>query len=143
MRVGAPKQQIPNGSYRFQLLRYALVGLVSNAVGYLFYLLLTQKGVAPKITVTLLYVSTAALAFFGNRRLTFQSRGGFMGPAVRYVIAHGLGYLINLALLAVLVDVAGIPHQWVQLAAIFVVAGYMFLALRWFVFADRSEGKWK
>lgn len=143
MRVRVPNQQIPHGSYRFQLIRYALVGLVSNAVGYLFYLLLTHTGVAPKITVTLLYVSTAALAFFGNRRLTFQSRGRFMGPALRYVIAHSLGYMINLAMLAVLADRAGIPHQWVQLAAIFVVAGFMFFALRWFVFAERSEGKWK
>ncbi len=141
MRVGARKEQVPRGSYRFQLLRYAIVGLVSNAVGYSFYLLLTHAGVAPKITVTLLYVSTATLAFVGNRRLTFQSRGRLMGPALRYAIAHSLGYLINLALQVVLADGAGIPHQWVQLAAVFIVAGFMFLAQRWFVFAERYEGK--
>ncbi|MEN5166228.1 GtrA family protein [Achromobacter kerstersii] len=136
-----PEGQGQPGSYRFQLLRYAMVGVVSNALGYTVYLLLTHAGIAPKMTVTLLYITTAALAFFGNRRLTFQSRGRFLGPALRYAIAHGIGYAINLALLAVFADRLGIPHQWVQLAAIFIVAGFMFLALRWFVFSDRSEGK--
>ncbi|MGE6919485.1 GtrA family protein [Achromobacter kerstersii] len=136
-----PEGQASRSSYRFQLLRYAIVGVVSNALGYMVYLLLTQAGIAPKMTVTLLYITTAALAFFGNRRLTFQSRSRFLGPALRYVIAHGIGYVINLALLAVFADRLGVPHQWVQLAAIFVVAGFMFFALRWFVFADRSEGK--
>jgi putative flippase GtrA len=139
--VRNPEGQASRSSYRFQLLRYAIVGVVSNALGYMVYLLLTQAGIAPKMTVTLLYITTAALAFFGNRRLTFQSRSRFLGPALRYVIAHGIGYVINLALLAVFADRLGVPHQWVQLAAIFVVAGFMFFALRWFVFADRSEGK--
>lgn len=136
-----PEGQASRSGYRFQLLRYAIVGVVSNALGYMVYLLLTQAGIAPTMTVTLLYITTAALAFFGNRRLTFQSRSRFLGPALRYVIAHGIGYVINLALLAVFADRLGVPHQLVQLAAIFVVAGFMFFALRWFVFADRSEGK--
>ncbi|MNY40732.1 GtrA-like protein [compost metagenome] len=63
-----------------------------------------------------------------------------MGPAVRYVIAHGVGYLINIGLLSVFADHFSVPHQWVQLAAVFIVAAFMFLALRWYVFADRSKG---
>lgn len=134
-----PDRSSGRSGYRFQLLRYAVVGLVSNALGYAVYLLITHLGIAPKITVTLLYVVTAALAYFGNRRLTFQSSGHMLRPALRYVLAHGVGYLINIGLLALFADRLGIPHQWVQLAAVFIVAGFMFCALRWFVFADTAK----
>ena len=45
------------------------------------------------------------------------------------------GYLMNLAILFVFVDKMGFAHQWVQAVAIFVVAGYLFLAFKFFVFA--------
>jgi len=47
---------------------------------------------------------------------------------------HPIGYLANLALLYVFTDRLGYPHQVVQAAAIFVVAGILFLLFRFFVF---------
>ena len=53
-------------------------------------------------------------------------------------LVHSLGMLINLVILSYFVKVAGFAHQWVQLAAILVVALYVFLAMRWFVFPSRQ-----
>lgn len=65
-----------------------------------------------------------------------------MGAGVRYVIAHCIGYLINLSILILMVDKFGYPHQWVQAAAIFIVAGFLFLMFKFFVFTevDNSSG---
>lgn len=125
-----------------QLLRYGIIGLVSNMAGYLVYLLITYFGVPPKIAMSVLYVTGAAVGFFGNRKLTFAHRGGVMGAGVRYVIAHCIGYLINLSILILMVDKFGYPHQWVQAAAIFIVAGFLFLMFKFFVFTevDNSSG---
>lgn len=117
-----------------QLLKYGLVGLCSNACGYAVYLLLTELGFTPKLTMTMLYGAGAVVSFFGNRRLTFSYQGRMLGSGFRYVLAHSLGYCINLILLAVFADYFGYPHQWVQAAAIFVIAGYLFIALKFFVF---------
>jgi hypothetical protein len=38
-----------------------------------------------------------------------------------------------------LVDMLGYPHQWVQIAAIFVVAGFLFIAFKYFVFRDTES----
>jgi putative flippase GtrA len=123
-----------------QLFRYALVGLLSNVAGYLVYLAFTYLGGTPKVTMTLLYGVGAAVGFFGNRSLTFEHQGSIMGAGVRYVIAHCIGYLLNLSILIVFVDKLGYAHQWVQGVAIFVVAAFLFLAFKVFVFPVSREG---
>ena len=117
-----------------QLFRYALIGFLSNVAGYLVYLVLTYFGGTPKVTMTLLYGVGAAVGFFGNRNLTFEHEGSVMRAGGRYVIAHGVGYMINLSILILFVDRLGYAHQWVQALAVFIVAAFLFLAFKIFVF---------
>lgn len=123
-----------------QLFRYALVGLLSNFAGYLVYLGLTYLGSTPKFTMTMLYAIGATVGFFGNKELTFGYQGSFSGAALRYVIAHGFGYMLNLGILVVFVDTLGFAHQWIQGVAVFVVAAFLFLAFKLFVFPLDREG---
>ena len=130
-----PVTEKARGSFE-QLTRYAFVGIVSNLFGYLVYLLITYFWATPKITMTLLYGVGAAIGYIGNRNLTFAHKGSLLGSGVRYFMAHCFGYCINLALLIIFVDKFGYAHQWVQAIAIFVVAGFLFLAFKYFVFTD-------
>ena len=122
-----------------QLLRYALVGFSINTVGYLVYLLITFLGLEPKITVTLLYFIAAYAGFWGHRRVTFDHRGSARVSGARYIVAHCLGYLLNLALLVVFVDTLGYAHQLVQFIAIFVVAAFLFLMFKFYVYRDTDK----
>ena len=122
-----------------QLIRYALIGIANNSAGYLLYLLMTHLGAAPKPTMTLLYAVGAAIGYAGNRSFTFVHRGNLVSSGTRYLIAHCFGYLVNLAILIVFVDYFGYPHQWVQATAIFVVAGFLFLLLKFFVFSKSDS----
>ena len=124
-----------------ELLRYGVVGIATNIVGYLVYLLVTYAGGTPKLTMSVLYIVGAALGFVGNRWWTFSHEGHVLRAGVRYIIAHCFGYLINLALLLTLVDYLGYPHQWVQGLAIVVVAFYLFLAFKFFVFPDNLPSR--
>lgn len=117
-----------------QLARYTFVGVLSNAAGYAVYLLLTHLGATPKLTMTLLYGVGAMIGFFGNRGLTFSYKGMLLGSGIRYVMAHIVGYLINFTMLAVFVDGFGYAHQLVQAAAILVVAAFLFITFKFFVF---------
>lgn len=122
-----------------QAIRYAVVGIVNNSTGYLIYLLLTYLGTAPKLTMTLLYAVGATIGYAGNRRFTFAHSGNVMASGSRYLVAHFFGYLINLATLIIFVDYLGYRHQWVQAAAIFVVAGFLFFAFKFFVFTGSDS----
>jgi putative flippase GtrA len=56
----------------------------------------------------------------------------------RYVTAYALGYLLNLAALFVLVDRLNFPHQIVQGVMILVVACFLFVLQRQWVFPART-----
>jgi len=121
-----------------QLVRFGLVSIMVNLVGYMVYLLITYLGGTPKITMTLLYGVSVTASFFGNRKLAFAHKGSQLGAGVRYVIAHCFGYCINLTILIVLVDKLGYAHQWAQASAILVVAAFLFLAFKFFVFQEHK-----
>jgi putative flippase GtrA len=126
-----------------QLFSYALIGILTNSLGYAIYLFLTHLWGAPKITMTVLYVIGAVAGFFANRRYTFRHDGSIGITGVRYLLAQASGYLLNLTLLLVFVDWLGMAHQIVQAIAIIVVAIFLFLVSRFFVFSKNqaeSEG---
>lgn len=127
-----------------QLLRYGLLGIATNSVGFIVYLIFTHLGTTPKITMTCLYGIGVAISFWGNRKWTFRHNGSVAGSGLRYVIAYVFGYFINLAILMVMVDKLGYAHQWVQALAVFAVAIFLFIAFKFYVFrnsesADRTH----
>ena len=123
-----------------QFIRYAAVGLASNALVYLLYLLTTWLGVGPKTAMTSLYMLGVLQTFVMNKRWSFRF-GGSTAPALaRYATAYALGYVVNLLALVLLVDRAGLPHQLVQGVMILVVAVMLFIAQRYWVFAQRAGG---
>lgn len=118
-----------------QLFTYALIGVLTNVLGYAIYLILTYLWGAPKLTMTALYIVGASIGFLANRRFTFRHDGGIGIAGVRYLLTQVAGYLLNLVLLLLFVDWFNFPHQIVQAIAIVVVATFLFVVLRVFVFA--------
>lgn len=122
-----------------QLFRYGLVGVMTNLALYFFYLFITYLGIEPKKAMTISYIVGAFLGFIGHRKWTFMHKGALLGSGARYIIAHLFGYLINFLILLTFVDKLGYPHQWVQAAAIIVVAGFLFVTFRYFVFPKNER----
>ena len=122
-----------------QLSRYAVVGVTSNAIGYLLYVGLTTAGLGPKVAMSVLYGVGVLQTFVFNRQWTFEHRGASSPVFIRYCTAYGAGYVVNLMALVLLVDKAGLPHQYVQGAMILVIAGLLFLAQRYWVFRAPAD----
>jgi putative flippase GtrA len=124
-----------------QLLRYGLLGIATNSVGFIIYLIFTYLGTTPKITMTFLYGVGVAISFWGNRKWTFIHNGSVAGTSLRYIVAHGAGYFINLTILIVMVDKLGYAHQWVQALAVFTVAAFLFIAFKFYVFRNLESAE--
>ena len=127
------KQQL-NPIALWQFIRYVVVGLANNMLGYGVFLLVTALGVDPKSTMSLFYVLGAVLGFFGNKKLTFSHTGNLYSSIFRYTIAHTIGFTLNFMLLTVFFEWYGYPYQYVQAVAIFVVAAVLFVLFKYFVF---------
>jgi putative flippase GtrA len=121
------------------VVRFVAVGIASNLALYLLYLIITGLGVGYKIAMTGLYVLGIAQTFIANKTWTFAHRGEVRGSLVRYLVAYGLGYVLNLGTLLIFVDKFGLPHQLVQGLAVILVALCMFLMQRYWVFASGSQ----
>lgn len=122
-----------------QFSRYMLVGLVTNGIGYLIYILLTEFGAFPKIAVTLLYVVSSAAAFLANRGFTFDCEARIYVSGPRYIVVQALGYLINILIMFILVDHMNVDHRIVQAVAVPVVALFLFFASKNYVFSPKRS----
>lgn len=120
-----------------QVIRYGVVGVLNNSLGYLIYLLMTWVWLDPKLAVTLMYPIGAVTAYFGHAKYSFAYSGNTSHGIFRYAIAHLIGYGANIGMLYVFSDRLLYPHQLVQAVAIVVVAGILFLLFRYFVFPNR------
>lgn len=121
-----------------QFSRYIVVGIASNSIGYLLYIVLTSLGLGPKLAMTLLYCVGVMQTFFFNRKWSFGFEGNATSAMVRYTTIYLLGYLIQLVALMQLVDRAGLPHQWVMAVLIVVMAVFFFLGQKYWVFRLRT-----
>lgn len=117
-----------------QFSRYVVVGLVSNAVLYAGYLALTMAGMEPKLAMTVMFALGVMQTFVANRTWTFGHEGPRGASFVRYSLLYLSGYAINFAALALMVDGLGFPHQIVQAVMVGVVAVYLFILQKLWVF---------
>ena len=122
-----------------QMIRYGLVGVVTNFVIYCAYLLITYFGVEPKIAMTLVYIIGASIVFVANRKWTFAHSGNVARAAVGYVAAHISGYMLNFLILYIFVDRLGYAHQGVLAMAIIIVAGFLFVVFKYYVFREKHR----
>lgn len=121
-----------------QFWRYAVVGVVSNAVLFGLYIALTAFGLQPLVAMSLMYGLGVLQTFVLNRRWSFASRAAAPRAFARYVMAYAFGYVFNVSVLGLLHHYAGWPHQWVQGFAIVATAVLLFLLQRHWVFRDES-----
>jgi putative flippase GtrA len=122
-----------------QFFRYAIVGLASNALLYVLYLIMTWLGLGPKSAMTLLYCIGVLQTFVFNKSWSFNYYGT-AGPAlIRYVLAYILGYLINYVMLMLMVDMGGFPHQLVMAGLIIFMALFLFVAQKYWVFKQVTD----
>ena len=123
---------------RRQLMRYIVVGVVSNSILYFAYLGLTVVGLGHKTAMTFLYITGGLISFIINRAWSFKHKGSGQSALARFIVTYILGYLFNFVLLWLFVDRLHQPHQFVQAVAIVLVAASLFLMNKFWVFAPIS-----
>ena len=125
-------------SHFVQVMRYGIVGLSTNALGYVLYLGLTALGMGPKLAMSLLYMVGVLQTFVFNKSWTFRYVGQGRAAFQRHVVLYAAGYGINLLLLAMLVDTLHWPHQWVMAGLVVLMAVFFFVGQKYWVFRQSS-----
>lgn len=117
--------------------RYVIVGLASNIIAYIAYLLLKAAGVAYVLAMTLAYCFVLIFTFSANRKWTFRGATGVDKRfVVRFLQCYGLAYLVNAGMLMILVAHYGVSHQIAQGCLIILIAIGLYHAQRKWVFVS-------
>lgn len=118
----------------FQILQFGVIGLLTNGALYAVYLLLTRLAFPPLVAMTITFALGVALSWLLNGLITFRARltrrSGF-----RMIVAYLGAYLSNLVFLWLAVHVFSLPHQWVQLVIIILLAILLFALQKFWVFS--------
>jgi putative flippase GtrA len=117
-------------------IRYVLVGCFLNTIGFIFYLLMTNMGTDPKYTISFLYPFGFFVSYMGNKNWTFSNTSENRKPLIRFSLMHLFGYLFNLVVLYVCVDLYGFNHKFTQVLAMIFLVFYFFIALKMYVFKN-------
>ena len=122
------------------LARFATVGVASNALLYLLYLVLSVAiGLQPVVAATIGWIFGVGSSFLLNQAWTFEDSRPKMQTFIRYVGLYATAYVLNMVLLVILVDRAGLPHEAVQGLLIVILGLSLFLGQRFWVFPSGQQ----
>jgi putative flippase GtrA len=123
-----------------QWLRFAIVGASNTVLSTGAYAGLRAAGVNYLLAATLAFALGALNSYALNRRWTFRSQARRAPELARFLCTQLVGLACNLALLAELVEVAGV-HQLVAQALAFPAASAVTFALsrQWAFAAPPSQ----
>lgn len=110
------------------LLRYATVGVVSNGVLYLLFVLLIWAGMQAPVTAALCYVLGLALSYLLNRRWSFESAATHRRDLPRFLFSYGAGFLATMVFIVLLTR--WMRPEFAQILNVGLTAMVIYLCLR-------------
>ncbi len=118
--------------------RYLGSGVVNTIIGFAVIFALLAAGAQPLWANVGGYGAGLALGFLFSRKLVFRSNGHWSGEGVRYLLAFALCFLLNLAVLRVLLGFSlHVAAAQVVASAAYTVA--MYAMQRVFVFRRKRR----
>jgi putative flippase GtrA len=121
------------------IVRYLIVGTLTNLFWYGIYIIGTWSGVPPLAMATISYLLAVVTSYAFNRQWSFSSSRPHAQAGPRYIVAYGIGYLNQMAWLYGLTYGLAIRHEISQLLAAGTTAILIFGILRFWVFATSRK----
>lgn len=120
-----------------QLIRYGLVGVVSNGLLLGIYFILTElAGLVPELAATMTFCLGVIWTYVFNRNWAFRSESAHRNAIPKYILSYVLAYFTTIGTLSFGHRLIGLPHLVSQILAILVSAVTLFALLRLWVFRD-------
>jgi putative flippase GtrA len=125
-----------------QRVRFLIAGGFNTAFGYGLFVALhftVEHAVGYLVILTMSWVVGVLEAFIAYRYFVFRVRGSFLLDLGRFSLVYIVFFLINLAVLPLLVEVAAMPVLLAQAAALAVTAVASYVAHHRFSFRRTPE----
>ena len=122
-----------------QMISFGLVGVVNTAIGFgVIALAQVMFGLHPVVSNMLGYIAGLTNSYFMNRAFTFKGSAHSIRAMLRFLLAFGIAYGANVAVLLILIQIS--PDQvllWQGLAMVTYTAIF-FLVSKLYVFRHQT-----
>lgn len=119
---------------RRQLVRYGVVGVGVNIMGYLAFLGMMAAGLHHQLAATLMFVLAVLASYLVNRNWSFQHKGRVGRSFANYAALYFAAWLLDVLVLWIFIDAMHYHYAIVQGLAIVGIALLLFLGQRYWVF---------
>ena len=120
--------------------RFGLVGIAASAAYAVFALLLIEgAGLRSWAASALAYVLAIPVSFFGQKHFTFRSRGPIASEIPAFLLLQAANVGLAAGVMALVADVAALPHALGVLAVLVVIPTVTYFALARGVFLHRND----
>lgn len=117
--------------------RYGIVGIATNLLNYLIFLLFLRLGIPAVVAAGLCYGLGVALSYLLNRRWTFASTDRHRRDLPKFLLAYGVGFVTTLVTITLLLR--WLPAELAQILNIGITAVVIYTCLRLLRFGSRGS----
>lgn len=123
-----------------QLIRFVIVGVVSNATLLGLFWLAITLGTAPLVAVTVTYALGLITSLLLNGKWTFGTlnRKTAFGKTAKFTVLYGAGYLFSIGAFWA-INCTGIPHVLNQFLVMGSCSALLFLGQKFWVFNEAKS----
>jgi putative flippase GtrA len=125
-----------------ELLRFHLVGLGTLCIGTLVFLGLVALGLDYTLALAGDYAAGTVFSYYMNKTFTFRVQvRSDVKPLALSALGYGATFLLNLLLLALAVELLGLPVVYAQLVIMVILAALNYAMFKFVVFGSARAGR--
>jgi putative flippase GtrA len=122
-------------SYISQIIKYGSVGFVTNALGYMVYIVIANIiGVSPPVAAIISGFLVISLSFYLNKRFSFGNNSKSISMAVNYYILYVSAILFHSFIIFIFSNVFGFAHEIIAGISIILISCSLFLVQKFLLF---------
>jgi putative flippase GtrA len=122
-------------SYISQIIKYGSVGFVTNALGYMVYIVIANIiGVSPPVAAIISGFLVISLSFYLNKRFSFGNNSKSISMAVNYYILYVSAILFHSFIIFIFSNVFGFAHEIIAGISIILISCSLFLIQKFLLF---------
>ena len=122
-------------SYISQIIKYGSVGFVTNALGYMVYIVIANIiGVSPPVAAIISGFLVISLSFYLNKRFSFGNNSKSISMAVNYYILYVSAILFHSFIIFIFSNVLGFAHEIIAGTSIILISCSLFLIQKFLLF---------
>ena len=121
--------------YISQIIKYGSVGFVTNALGYMVYIVIANIiGVSPPVAAIISGFLVISLSFYLNKRFSFGNNSKSISMAVNYYILYVSAILFHSFIIFIFSNVFGFAHEIIAGISIILISCSLFLIQKFLLF---------